>query len=87
MLVREALWQAHRLGVKVLNNLLLSSMDAFALGQYGIGTNRSCLVYTTFSNRILVYYNIQLKSMSPSNLLLTMAEKVRNLYQLFLVNC
>ncbi|XP_065909231.1 KICSTOR complex protein ITFG2-like [Dysidea avara] len=48
---------------------------AFHAGQYGIGTNRSCLVYTTFSNRILVYYNIQLKSMSPSNLLIAMSKE------------
>lgn len=53
------------------------------LGHYGIGTNRSCLVYTTFSNRILVYYNIQLKNMSPSNLLMVMSEEVSSLSVLY----
>lgn len=48
---------------------------AFCAGYYGTSTNTSCLVYTTFSNRILIYHSIELHSMRPSTLLSVMTEE------------
>ena len=48
-------------------------------GYYGTSTNRSCLVYTTFSNRILIYHSIELLSMLPSTLLSAMTEEVSHI--------
>ena len=49
----------------------------FLTGHYGIaGRNTSCLVYTTFSNQILVYTNISLPSIPSTNMLLALHSEV-----------
>lgn len=40
------------------------------------GQNVPCLVYSTFSNKIYLYHNITLPSVSSSNLILTMQDMV-----------
>jgi hypothetical protein len=50
---------------------------AFCAGYFGFVTehNKPCLIYSTFFNKIYIYYNITLPSISPSNLMLTLAQK------------
>ena len=56
-------------------------------GYYGTSTNRSSLVYTTFSNRILIYHSIELQSMLPSTLLLAMTEEVSHVSIVSISQC
>ncbi|XP_064399890.1 KICSTOR complex protein ITFG2-like isoform X2 [Halichondria panicea] len=45
------------------------NVTAFAAGCYGLeASNEPCLVYTTFSNRVYIYHNIQLPAVPSFNL-------------------
>ncbi|KAI0209357.1 KICSTOR complex protein ITFG2 [Lamellibrachia satsuma] len=64
------------------------NVAAFCAGHYAVGgENVPCLIYATFSNRIVVYHGIHLSQIGTTNLIKTMDEheEVRELLAYF--NC
>lgn len=67
---------------------MLQKMWHVLTGHYAVGgENVPCLIYATFSNRIVVYHGIHLSQIGTTNLIKTMDEheEVRELLAYF--NC